>query len=252
MRTVSALILVAALSAPGAFAQSPDTAFQQANLLYQQGKMADAANLYEGILRSGLVSGEIYYNLGNAYYKGGSIPKAILCYERALRYMPADDDLRHNLQLANLMIADRIEPTPKLFLWDYWDTLKSFVSLRTATWLAYAGYVLLILSAIVFILGRGYAVKKAALSCCGVSLLLTALCVTMFAAKFKDTHRSDEAIVQAPVVTVKNSPDDRSSDAFVLHGGVKVQIIDRVGTWEQIRLADGKVGWMQESSAEVI
>ena len=252
MKQSFAVLLGIMLAAATACAQSPDVMFQQANQLYQEGKMADAANMYENILRSGLVSGEVYYNLGNAYYKGGSIPKAILCYERALRYIPGDDDLRHNLQLANLMIADRIEPTPKLFVWEYWDTLKSYVSLRTATWLVYSGYALLVLSWMAFILGRRYGVRKTALYAGGTSVVLLALFITMFVAKFSDTRRSDEAIVQAPIVTVKNSPDPKSSDAFVLHGGVKVQIVDSVGAWAKIRLADGKVGWMEESAAEII
>lgn len=252
MKKACALFLGIVLATAGACAQSPDVLFQQGNQLYQEGKMADAANVYESILRSGLVSGEVYYNLGNAYYKGGSVPRAILCYERALRYMPGDDDLRHNLQLANLMIADRIEPTPKLFIWEYWDTLKSFVSLPTATWLAYSAYALVLLSAIVFVLGREYGAKKFALYAGGVSVVLLAMLITVFVAKFSETHRTDEAIVQAPVVTVKNSPDARSTDAFVLHGGVKVHIVDNVGTWTKIRLADGKVGWMEENAAEVI
>ena len=112
------------------FAQSPEQVFQQGNALYQQGKFAEAAGVYEAILKSGSVSGELLFNLGNAYYKTGNMGKAILQYERALRLMPGDDDLRHNLQLANLLIVDRIEATPRLFLWDWWEGLKHALSLR--------------------------------------------------------------------------------------------------------------------------
>ncbi len=249
-RAVGLLILM--LIAGGARAQNPESVYQQANLLYQQGKISEAAEMYESVLKTGVVSGELYYNLGNAYYKSGNIPRAILMYERARRLMPADDDLRHNLQLANLMITDRIEPTPRLFVWEYWDDLKNLVSLRAATWCAYAAYVLVILALAGVLLARSYALRKAAFTgglVCGVVFLGF---LVLFLAKWSDVRRVDEAVLQAPIVTVKNSPDDKSSDAFVLHGGVKLQIVDRVGDWVKIRLADGKVGWMQGSAAEII
>jgi hypothetical protein len=71
-------------------------------------------------------------------------------------------------------------------------------------------------------------------------------------ARIGDVTRTDEAVVMAQIVTVKNSPDPKSSDAFVLHGGVKVRLIDRVGSWSKVRLADGKVGWLEAASVEVI
>ena len=93
-------------------------AVQQGNSLYQQGKFAEAVAAYEAILQAGYTGGELSFNLGNAYYKQGNMGKAILHFERALRFLPADDDVRHNLQLANLQIVDRIDPAPRLFLWD--------------------------------------------------------------------------------------------------------------------------------------
>ncbi len=252
MTTRAVCILILMLIAGAARAQNPESVYQQANLLYQQGKISEAADLYESVLKTGVVSGELYYNLGNAYYKSGNIPRAILMYERARRLMPADDDLRHNLQLANLMITDRIEPTPRLFIWEYWDDLKNLVSLRAATWCAYAAYVLVILAVAGVLLARSYALRKAAFTGGLVCAVVFVGFLVLFLAKWSDVRRVDEAVLQQPIVTVKNSPDDKSSDAFVLHGGVKLQIVDRVGDWVKIRLADGKVGWMQGSAAEII
>lgn len=252
MKRTGYILLLLSVCAGFSAAQSPDIMFQQANQLYQQGKVVEAKDLYETILHNGYVSGDLYYNLGNAYYKAGNIPRAILFYERALRLIPNDDDLRHNLQLAYLMITDRIEPAPKLFVWEYWDSLKDFFSLRAATWLLYVGFLVVIASIATMVLARRYAVRKAALVvgvACGVAFILFIL---LFVAKLADSNRTDEAILQSGIVTVKNSPDAKSSDAFVLHGGVKVQIIDRVGDWVKIRLADGKVGWMEVTAAEVI
>jgi tetratricopeptide (TPR) repeat protein len=236
----------------GAFGQSPEQVYEQANSLYQQGKVAEARDLYESIVQNGHVSGDIYYNLGNAHYKTGNIAKAILSYERARRLMPSDEDLRHNLQLANLLITDRIEPAPRLFVWDTWDAVKNMVSTRTATWLAYSVFIVFVLSVSLVLLARTYRLRKAGFVASVVAGLTLVVFLTFLFAKIADDRRTDEAIVLASITTVKNSPDSRSSDAFVLHAGVKIQIIDSVSDWVKIRLADGKVGWMEKGAAERI
>ncbi len=250
-RIVDAGVLLV-LFACGAFGQSPEQLCEQANSLYQQGKVAEARDLYESIVQNGYVSGDIYYNLANAHYKTGNTARAILAYERARRLMPSDEDLRHNLQLATLMITDRIEPAPRLFVWDYWDGLKNMVSTRTATWLAYFVFVVLVLTVSVVVVARTYRLRKAGFLASVVTGLTLAVLLVVLLAKIADDRRTDEAIVLASITTIKNSPDSKSSDAFVLHAGVKIQIIDSVSDWVKIRLADGKVGWMEKTAAERI
>jgi tetratricopeptide (TPR) repeat protein len=234
------------------YAQDPDRIFDQANVLYQQGKFEEAGRAYESLIQNGYSGGEVFYNLGNCYYKRGILPKAIIYYERARRVMPNDDDLQHNLQLANLMITDKIDPTPRLFVWEFWDGVKDAFSLRGITWLGYGVFVCLAASVMGFVLARSFRAKKAALLAGIGSAVLLVLILLIFGAKFSALHRTDAAIVTANITTVKNSPDAKSSDAFVVHGGLKVQITDRVNEWVKIRLADGKVGWMENSAAEVI
>lgn len=233
-------------------AQTPEQMFDHANQLYQQNKFAEARDAYESILRDGFASGELYYDIGNAHYKTGDLGKAVLNYERALRLMPNDEDLKHNLQLANLMITDRIEATPRLFIWDYWDAIKAAFSLNALTWISYTFFVLLVGSVCVIILARTYQLRRLGLFGGSISTALLILSVVLFIGKNGDVNRANAAIVTAKITTVKNSPDAKSSDAFVLHSGVKVTITDSVGEWMKIRLADGKVGWMERNDAEVI
>lgn len=253
MKIRRCLILFLMLCTPRLLpAQSPEQLFVQGNQLYQQGKIAEAREAYEDLANKGYVGGELLYNLGNAYYRTGNVPKAILQYERALRLLPSDEDLRHNLLLANLSITDRIEPAPRLFVWDYWDAAKSWLPLRTLTLVAWGWYVALLAAIAGIVLARTYATRKvaaiAAVGCAVGFLLFAAVLIGLIG----DLSRGDQAIITAGIVTVKNSPDIKSSDAFVLHGGVKVQVIDRYATWSKIRLADGKVGWMEAGSAEII
>jgi len=234
------------------FAQSPEEVFARANDLYQQTKFAEARDLYESLIQNGYGSGELYYNLGNAYYKTGNIARAILNYERALKQMPTDDDLRHNLQLANLMITDKIEPTPRLFIWDYWDAIKAGFSIEGITWLIYLLFVAVVTASIVMMLARTYRTRKFALLGGVVSACLMVFALVIFAARVSDLKGEDTAIIVGEIVTTKNSPDTKSTDAFVLHSGVKVEIVDRLSDWVKIRLADGKVGWAEKTATEVI
>jgi tetratricopeptide (TPR) repeat protein len=235
-----------------ALGESPEQLFQRGNQMYQQERLEEARAAYESVVGMGYGSGELFYNLGNTYYRSGEIAPAILNYERALRYIPQDEDLRHNLQLANLLITDRIEPTPRLFFLEFWDDLKNAMSLQGTTWLAYLAYLLVFVSLTVLFLARTYLLKKIGMVAAVVSLFFFASLLILFVAKLADFTEENEAIVMEPVVTVKNSPDAGSSDAFVLHNGVKVEIVDSVNDWIEIRLADGKVGWIELSTVERI
>jgi tetratricopeptide (TPR) repeat protein len=248
------LLLALVLSAGASFAvaQSPDQLYQQADSLYQQKRFAEARELYEAVVSNGYVSGDLLYNLGNTYYRLGDLGRAILNYERARRYLPGDDDLRHNLQLANLRVVDRIEPTPRLFLWDWWDGIKGAISAQSAVWLVFVCLLLLAAAAITMMLSRAYGVRKIALISGLVAVFLLAFTVVLAIQKIAETDRQDEAVVVAEITTVKNSPDQRSTDAFVLHAGVKVRLIDSVNDWVQIRLVDGKVGWMERAAVVTI
>ena len=232
--------------------QSPADMFQHGNALYQAGDYEKALAAYRSLLAAGYVSGELYFNLGNTCYKLGHIAQAVLQYERARRFMPNDEDLNHNLRLVNLTLADRIEPTPRLFLWDAWDSVKEAFSLNAITWLVYLFFVLVVAAVAGMILARTYSVRKVALLGGTAAALLLVASGAVFAAKLSDFNARDQGVVVANVVNIKNSPDPKSSDAFVLHTGVKIRITDRLNEWIKIRLADGKVGWMMEDDVEII
>jgi tetratricopeptide (TPR) repeat protein len=235
-----------------AFGQDPHALLTQANQAYQQGKMEEAKALYGQIAAQGLVSGELLYNLGNACYRTGDIARAVLNYERAARFMPNDEDLRHNLRLASLMAVDRIEPAPRLFLWEWWEGLKNWFSVTGAGVVMLLLFTLTCAGVAVVFLSRTYALRRLAALGVIVAGAFFVVSAAIVAGKMMDIGRDDEAVVLAQIAAVKNSPDEKGTDAFVLHGGVKVTIIDNLNTWIKIRLADGKVGWMTAAAAEKI
>jgi len=240
------------LSLMRANAQSPDEIFDKANKQYQQGQYADAVAGYESILQQGLVSEALYFNLGNAYYKLGRIPDAIVSYERARKFDPSDEDLAHNLKLANLSIADRIDATPQLFIWDWWDGIKNSFSFPGITWTTYLAYLVTFVFLSLFVAGCSYRLRRLGLYGTFGSAGLFLLLLFLFFVKLSNATTSGEGIIMSNVVSIKNSPDQNSTDAFVLHSGVKVKITEQVGEWVQIRLADGKVGWMPRKNVELI
>ena len=252
MRRFLAFLIMLGVMPIAGFGQSPEELFVAGNQAFQKGDYAKAVDMYESILHNGYTSSDLYYNLGNSYFKQGNFPKSILNYERALRLTPGDDDLRHNVQLANQMITDRIDPAPHLFVWDWWNATKNWFSFDAITWLLYAIYVLEMAVISLVVVGQSYRLRRIALMTGVGQGLVLLFVVAVFVARYSDAHRTDDAIVMTQVVNVKNSPDDRSSDAFVIHAGLKVQLTDHLGEWTKIKLADGKVGWMHDKEVEVI
>lgn len=221
---------------------------------YSAGDWAGAASAWEGIAAAGVESAQLSYNIGNACYRLQDYARAILNYERALKADPSYDDARHNLEVAEGMVQDKIEDIPEVILVRMWRAVGRLMG--TDAW-AVAFLLLLagaILCGLVFMLSGRRGVRKAGFFS-AVALLVLALLSLNFARASKSSHdRADSAVVMRPVVSVKSSPssDSSSKDLFVLHEGTKVRILDEVGTWKNIELSDGRQGWMQSSDIEII
>lgn len=226
--------------------------FEQANQLYLQAKYPDAVAQYEKIVQSGFESGELYFNLGNAYYKSGNIQKAILNYERARQLLPRDEDVQFNLQLANLQVVDKIDAVPRLFVYRWADSMLALFSLSTMGWIVYSFFILTLAAFAFFLYARTYPQKR--LSMFAGLVFSTALILTMIGygvQSYKESN-TEFAIVMSDVANIKAAPDSKGNDLFVLHKGLRVQVLDSVNHWRKIRLADGKVGWIPEDDCESI
>lgn len=247
--TISALLVVTVMMLVG---QSMVELFEEGIVAYRDGRFEDAIRLNEGILQNGYASPEIYYNLGNAYYRLGRIGQAILAYERALKLDPSDEDIIHNLKLANLKTIDRIDKLPELFFVSWFRTLGSMFSLISVVMGLLVGWIILFFSLALAVVGKWVQFLKNAQITVTLSLIIVIFFGAILALQIFEKERGSEAIVISQVVTAKNSPDEQSTDAFVIHEGLKVDVGDSVEGWIKIILPDGKIGWVRSNVIEKI
>ena len=229
-----------------------ESVLKEAATAYTQEDYAKAIELYEGILKNSGSSAEIYYNLGNAYFKAGKIAPAILNYERALLNNPADKDTRFNLEIANLRKVDKIEPVDEFFLTKWFRSVQNLLSVDTWASLGITCFLLLIGCLILYFFSKWMKLRKMGFYL-GILMLLIVVFSNIFAwnqKKALDTRQG--AIIFAPTVTVKSSPDTSGTDLFVLHEGTKVFIKSSLGDWYEIEIEDGNVGWIRQKDLERI
>ena len=230
-----------------------DSLWNGATQAYVEGRWRDSVADYEMISGMGLESAALYCNIGDAYFKDGNVPVAILYYERALKLDPSYSDARYNLELLNGVIQDRIESVPG-FILKTWAKDICYI-MDSDAW-AVCFLVLLAITlamALLFILGATAAGRRTGFFT-GIAALLLALASLSFAFWQKNDYMSaDYAIVMRPVTSVKSSPSaEASKDLFILHEGTKVKVLDSVGNWSNIELADGRQGWLSSKDMELI
>lgn len=254
-----AVVLVMILSVPASVYAAPavqnytDSLWTAASGAYTEGNWEKAISAYSSICSTGMVSASLYCNLGNAFFKNSDYPRAILNYERALKLDPSYEDAKYNLTIASSMIQDKIDQVPEFILKRWLRELC--YTLDSDTWAViclvlaclFAGMLLL------FLLAPRPGGRKAGFFCALAALLLTCAAFSFSLWQRNDYRRANTAIVMSPVSSVKSSPSAESSkDLFILHEGTKVKVLDEVGRWNNIELADGRRGWVSSDEIEII
>lgn len=218
------------------------TLFADANAQYAEGNYAEAATQYEQILQE-QPTAEVYYNLGNAYFKQGELAQSILAYERALRLKPSFKDAKHNLQFAQSRIIDNIEDTQSFFLSNWLKAIRNALSQRV--WMV--GSIVLFIMALVgfflFAFSQTLWLRKTAFYCSVLALVVSVMaCANAGSLYQRDTQRS-EAIITQGIVNAKSSPDRSGNDLFTVHEGTKVEIHEVIGDWCCVHVGNN-IGWM--------
>ena len=232
-------------------ADYPQQLWERANAAYSEGRWDDAADAYGLIVSLGLESPKLYYNLGNACFKAGSLGKAIVNYERALKLDPSDADVRYNLEFAASRTQDRIDSVPEFFLRTW--TRRLCYLLDSDAWAAIfiAFLVLACAMALLFLLAPTSGWKRTGFISALVCIVLGASAIGFSVHQKNEYFLHDEAVVMKPVISAKSSPDG-NMDLFILHEGTKVKIIDTVGGWMNVEISDGRQGWTKAGDLEII
>ena len=230
-----------------------DSLWNAANIAYTEGRWADALADYCGISDLGLESPALYCNIADAYYKDGNMAKAILYYERALKLDPSYADARFNLEFLDYGIQDRIDPVPE-FILSVWARKACWIMDSDAWVVCFFIFLALTLGlALLFVLSPSVGGRRVGFFAGIVTLLLAIAAVSFAAWQKEDYMKADRAVIMRPVVAVKSSPSsDTSKDLFILHEGTRVSVLDAVGRWKNIELADGRQGWIQADDIEII
>lgn len=234
------------------YAQTSSELFTKANSFYNKGNYTEAIELYEKIESSNEVSSQLYYNLGNSYYKLNKVGPSIYNYEKALKLDPSNIDASNNLVFAKRLSLDRVEDLPKSALQKF---NQNYISKIDYNQWAIITVILAFISAILFLLYYFSTIsykKRIYFSTSIITLFLLIICLSISFHQFNKNQNTIEAIIYNSEVSIKNEPTNDASESFILHEGTKVFVLDGVDDWKKIRLSDGKIGWLKNGDIKIV
>ena len=225
-------------------AQTADEMFTNANTLYKEGKYQEAIKLYEDIVATKNVSSELYYNLGNTYYKLNKVAECIYNYEKSIQLDPLNQDAQNNLIIAKRLTLDRIEELPKSV---FQKLNENFLQKFTYNTWAIIVVFLSFLASFLFLMyyfSYNSSKKRLYFTTSILSFLLLIISIVITVTQYNQSNKNIEAIIFSEEIEIKNAPTNDANEIFTLHEGTKVKILDTVDDWKKIKLVDGKTGWM--------
>lgn len=226
------------------YSQTPDSLFVKANELYKNANYEEAIEEYHLIEELQVQSDDLYFNLGNSYYKLNQVAPSIYYYEKALKVNPRNIDARNNLAFAKRMTIDAIEVLPKTIFQKFSDSI--IYKLSYNSW-AIIAVVLSFFGALLFLLYHFSYSSRKKLFYFNTSILSVFLLIlsVVFAFKSYDYEvNTIEAIIFQQTTEIRNAPTLNSETVFQLHEGTKVIVLDAIDDWKKIKLSDGKIGWI--------
>lgn len=219
---------------------------------YSASNYQEALKEWTDIYNTGYRSATLDYNIGNVYFKLNNIPGAILFYERALLLKPADNSINYNLQIARSLVVDKFEEIPELFFVRWFDILSLLLSTNTWAIISIISFILFLALLSVYIYSSKYRLKVIGFWFAILFLVISASSLAFTVRNKSLVYDSHKAVIFAPSVNGKSSPDNSGTDLFVLHEGSKVSVEDMVGEWYEIKLSDGNKGWIPSNTLTII
>lgn len=229
-----------------------DSLFNAANQLYEREAYEAALETYHAVILAGQESADLYYNMGNAAFRSNSIGHAVLYYEKALKMDPSHEDAAHNLDFVSRYRTDAFEEVPVLFI-SAW--ISAFVQLFPEhIWsiLAMIFFVIILSGIVLYLYSRSVFLKKLGFISALTALLLFTVSLSSAIGRHREIVNPDSGIILAPSVVVRSSPSESGTELFILHEGTKIDVNEEVGGWQNIRLVDGREGWIMKEDFQTI
>jgi len=230
-----------------------DDKFTKANNLYNDSKYEKSIEVYFEILDSGVHSSELYYNLGNSFYKLNDIPNSILFYEKSLKLNPTDKDIINNLKMVNNAIIDDITKIPEPFFDNQLNKISNNLSYSNWGLISLIISFLFLLLFIFYFFSKEPIVKRTSFTLLFVLLVLIGITTKISLHAYEKNHLEKYAIIFSSKIEIKSEPNERSENLLILHMGTKVKIIDSFNDeWVKIKLVNGQEGWINNNEIKII
>ena len=235
----------------------PRTQINEAQQYYSKGNFQKAIETYQAVLNAGYVSVELYYNLGNSYFKMRNIKSAILNYEKAKLLDPSDDDIEYNLELARSFTVDKIESMNEVFFLTWLKWVRNLLSANNWALMSIITFLVMLGSFLLYLLSGRMLLRKMGFT---IGLIAVFLAIVSFSMGYQlrsAQTAKNTAIIFTPTVTIRSTPAESGNNLFVLHEGAKVEILNELSDlnkvdWCEIRISDGNRGWVRKADLETI
>ncbi len=250
-KTICMLFLFSFAVFAGAQSHLADS-LKKAGEYYKEGLFEKAIDRYESIVDSGFYSADLYYNLGNAYYKTNNIAKAILNYEKASVLNPGDEKTEHNLKLANARVIDKIDDLPEPFIISLLIRVRNAFKIEVWALLSIIAFFIGATGILLFFVFRRIVYRKMLFFTAIFLFLVSIFMFLMGLSRHNQLNHKTMAIVIEPSVTIKSEPTMLGAELYILHEGTKVEVVNTEDDWLEIRLSDGNTGWLKSNYIEEI
>ncbi|KUO58728.1 hypothetical protein APF79_06075 [bacterium BRH_c32] len=246
------ILLILLILSSLVFAQSETKLFIEGNRLYKEKQFNEAIEKYRAILNLNRANSSVYYNLGNSYFRIGQLGYAVLFFEKALNLNPNFEDAEFNLLVVKARTIDKINPVPKLFLFEWWESIINLLGVTGWLIVLTILFTLFLFALFHYITGKSIETQKLSFFSSSLLFALLIFFVIVLIGRINYNERNVRGVVVINMVSVKYAPDEKSSDAFILHEGADFRIEDKIDNWYKVRLTDGKIGWIERNALEII
>lgn len=233
-------------------AENADTLTLRAEEYYTQKQYDSALTLYMQVIDHDLHSADLYYNIGNTYFRLNDLARSILWYERALLENPQHYDARVNLEFVNARQIDTVEELSTGIMAQLFQKVYGIFSYNTWAVLSLAFLLVFLLAIAGFLFAQTVRLKKVSFAVGFFALVVAVLSFTCSAAQKNNVDQNNDAIILEPTIDIKNEPNNQASNLVTVHEGLKVQLLKTYGEWANVRLLDGKEGWVKKNTVEKI